>query len=354
MDPTSPTPRRRRMPRPGAGRPTPPALRKNRPETFAVRTVPRGARWVRLATWSALGAGPLALAAAIYAPPTTVVQAAPAPSPVQSRPPADPRGAAEMFVDLWLRADASAPDSSIAAAVRSLAPQVDLPKRSRSEAPPAPARVVALRTAAGPESWTVVVAAISDQPAPAASASDNPASKVPVVRYYAVSGSGGTDTTPVTIGGAPAEVAAPDAPQAPAVKLTHSVPGGSPLETSLGEFVRAYLSGGQGGGLERYLSPGLHLSAPKAAPYARVEVSGIVADSEVAAGRDVPADGAKAQVRIQVTGEDKQGVRWPLVYRAEVTARTGRWEVSALEAGIADLSPSTKSPSSDSVSGGAR
>ncbi|MFE9934329.1 hypothetical protein [Streptomyces sp. NPDC005533] len=91
--------------------------------------------------WGVLGAGPLALAATLYAPPTAVVQAAPAPHPAEAGTPADPRGAAELFVDLWLRADGSDADNGIAAGVRALAPEVDLPRRPRStDAPPAAAR----------------------------------------------------------------------------------------------------------------------------------------------------------------------------------------------------------------------
>ncbi len=304
--------------------------------------------------WGALGAGPLALAAALYAPRTAVVQAAPAPHPAEASTPADPRGAAELFVDLWLRADGADADSSIATAVRALAPEVDLPKRPRSTDAPAAAagRVVAIRTAVGPGTWTVVVAAVRDraEPAPAGS----PTTVTPLVRYYAVSGTGGTEGLPVTIGGAPAEVAAPNAVAVPAAQFTHRVPAGSALEASLGEFVRAYLGGGQSGGLERYLSPGLRVSAPKTAPYVRIEVTDVLADAEAATAAAVPADGTKARVRIQVSGEDKQGVRWPLVYRAEVTARAGRWEVSALESSITDLPSGTSSSSPAAVAGGGR
>ncbi|MFF3088786.1 conjugal transfer protein [Streptomyces nojiriensis] len=330
-----------------------PSLRKLRPETVPLRTAPRGPRLVRLAMWGALGAGPLALAATLCAPPTAVVQAAPAPHPAEARTPADPRGAAELFVDLWLRSDGTNADSSIATAVRGLAPGVDLPKRPRSTDIPAAAagRVVAVRTVVGPGAWTVVVAAIRDQTEPAPTGSPN---TVPLVRYYAVSGTGGTEDVPVTIGGAPAEVAAPDVAAVPAAQFTHRVPAGGALETSLGEFVRAYLGGGQSGGLERYLSPGLRLSAPKTAPYVRIGVTDVLADAESATAASVPADGTKARVRIRVSGEDKQGVRWPLAYRAEVTARTGRWEVSALESGIADLPSGASSSSPAAVSGGGR
>ncbi|MFE5518352.1 conjugal transfer protein [Streptomyces virginiae] len=347
MAPT-PTPRSRRNR--VADRSRMPSLRKRRPETVPLRTAPRGPRLVRLALWGALGAGPLALAATLFAPPTAVVQAAPAPHPAEARTPADPRGAAELFVDLWLRADETDADSSIATAVRGLAPEVDLPKRPRPTDAPAAGRVVAVRTTVGPGTWTVVVAAVQDRTESTPAGSPN--TMAPLVRYYAVSGTGGTEGVPVTIGGAPAEVAAPDAAAVPAAQFTHRVPAGGALETSLGEFVRAYLGGWQNGGLERYLSPGLRLSVPKTAPYVRVEVTDVLAEAATAPA--VPADGAKARVRIRVSAEDKQGVRWPLAYRTEVTARAGRWEVSALESGITDLPSGTNSSSPAAVSGGGR
>lgn len=95
MAPTPP-PRSRRNP--VADRSRMPSLRKLRPEIVPLRTAPRGPRLVRLAMWGALGAGPLALAATFFAPQTAVVAAVPAPHPAEARTPADPRGAAELFV----------------------------------------------------------------------------------------------------------------------------------------------------------------------------------------------------------------------------------------------------------------
>ncbi|MFD9356430.1 conjugal transfer protein [Streptomyces sp. NPDC060031] len=304
-----------------------------------------------------LAAGPLALAVSLTAPAATVAKAAPATHASESvRPPADPGGAAEMFVELWLRADAAAPDSGVAAAVRALAPEAELPKRPRSEAgaPVSTARAVTVRTSWGPGGgWTTVVAVLGggrDQAVP--TASGNPV-VVPLVRYFAVSGAGGKDGDPVTVSGSPAEIAAPDAGAVPDSEFTHPVASSGALATSLREFVRAYL-GGQGAGLERYLSPGLQVSAPKLAPYTRVDIEDVAADVEVAAGGAVPADGVKARARVRVSGEDRAGVRWPLAYRLEVTARAGRWEVSTLEAGVTAPSAGSASPAPAAVVGGAR
>ncbi|MFD9411531.1 conjugal transfer protein [Streptomyces sp. NPDC059989] len=358
MTPTPPPPRRRAASASAA--PAAQPLRAQRPETVpAGRPVSRGPHWARMGVWAALAAGPLALAVAVTIPRTTVAQAAPAPRPAEAvRPPADPRGTAELFVDLWLRTDAAAPDSAAAVALRSLAPGVELPKRPRTAgAAPAPARVVAVRMADGPDAaWTVMVAVLREQNEPASSASGPDHAVVPLVRYFAVSGVRDTGGGQFTVVGPLAEVAALDAPTAPAKEFTRSVPASSPLGTTLGEFVRTYLGGGQGAGLDRYLSPGLRVAAPKSAPYTRVDVEDVAADADVAAGQAAPADGAKARVRIRVTGEDAQGVRWPLLYRAEVIARAGRWEISALEAGVTGppAGMASPAPTATALSGDAR
>ncbi|UUU37537.1 conjugal transfer protein [Streptomyces sp. NBC_00162] len=317
---------------------------------------------VRVGIWTALAAGPLALAVAFAVPRTTIAQAAPAPRATDTaRTAADPAGVAEMFVDLWLRADGAQPDSAVAIAVRSLAPGVELPKRPRAATVSVAARTVAVRSAVLREGmWTVVVGAIADrgeiEGAPSSPSTGVAGPVLPVVRYFAVSVAGdGSDKGRFTVVGAPAEVAVPDAAAVAESEFSVPVPSTGVLATSMGEFVRAYLSGGQGASLERYLSPGVRVSAPRAASYARVDVEDVAADAEAALGATVPADGAKARVRVRVRvmGEDRAGVRWPLVYRLEVTARAGRWEVSALEA--ATTSPPAAAPSpAASVSGGAR
>lgn len=353
MTPTPPpSPRRRGKAAPATqARPATAPLRSSRPETFPVRRpVSRGPRFTRIGVWAALAAGPLALAVAVAVPRTTVAQAAPSPKTAAAHKAAaaDPAGAAEMFVDLWLRADASVPDSPAAAAVRALVPDADLPQRPRAEkTAPAASRVMAIRTSHAAGGWTVVVAALGEQPAEG----------VPLVRYFAVAGTGGEDGGPLRVVGAPGEVATPEA--APAVDETvfiHPIASTGALAGSLGEFVRAYLGGGQGAGVERYLSPGVHIAAPSAATYERVDVGDVAADSRAALTEGAPADGARARVRLRVTGVDRAGVRWPLVYRLEVTARAGRWEVSALDAATTSSPPPASAAVSSPapVSGGAR
>ncbi|MGW6412289.1 conjugal transfer protein [Streptomyces vinaceus] len=239
-------------------------------------------------------------------------------------------------MDLWLRTDATAPEGDgTTAAVRALAPEVELPRRLRTDSTgPAAVRTVAVRTAYGADGgWTVVVAAMSERTGPAG----------PVVRYFAVAGTGGKDGGPVRITGAPGEVGAPEAAPRPQSPFTAPVASASPLAASLTEFIRAYLGGGPVSGIERYLAPGRPVTMPSAAAYKRVEVEDVTADGKSAATEGVPVDGARARVRLRVAGEDAAGVRWPLEYRLEVSARAGRWEVGALEVGTAG--PSAPVPS---------
>lgn len=359
----TPVPRRSRRLRRAPQDPPTQSLRSSRPETVPVsKSVSGGARLARIGAWAALAAGPLALAVALVMPRGTVAQAA----PVQhgggaAKPTADPAGTAALFVELWLRSDAAAPDSPVAAALRSLAPAVRLPKRVRGEATPGAVQAVPVRTVSSPDGWTVVVAVLTTSvPAPSAAASpaqEPVAVAMPVVRYFAVSGAGGRDGGPVSVAGSPAEVSAPEIVPEPASPFSHSVSSGASLSGSLGEFLRTYLAGGQGAGLERYLSPGVRLAAPAAAAYVRVDVEEVVADTERAVGKEVPADGTRARVRVRVAGEDRSGARWPLVYRLEVTTRAGRWEVSALEGGASGAAAPAVVPSASvtvPVAGGAR
>ncbi|MGW5342923.1 conjugal transfer protein [Streptomyces sp. NPDC004050] len=330
-----------RRPRPARLADAPP-LRRSRPETVPIRhAVSRGPRLARIGVWTALAAGPLALVTVLIVPQDpTAAQAAPAGRPSIAPRPADPAGTAAVFVDLWLRADAATPDSPAATAVRAMAPAAGLPKRARGDAAvPGGVRVVPVRSSSTSAGWTVVVAALTDTARGAAASTadaagpESAAASVPAVRYFAVSGSGGQDGGPLTVSGSPAAVAAP----ATAVvrepsAYTRPVPTGGALAATVGEFLRTYLAGGQGPGLERYLSPGVRLSALAAGVYVRVDVEDVAADTDYATATAVPAGGTKARVRVRVISEDKVGSRWPLEYRLEMATRAGRWEVSALDA----------------------
>ncbi|MFD5610523.1 hypothetical protein [Kitasatospora sp. NPDC127060] len=289
----------------------------------------------------------------------TATAAAAAPSVI-----APPTGYAESFVDLWLR-------SSTSDALRTLAPGVDLPK-PKTSAQVTVDKVVAVRSQPmGGRTWLVTVAATVTVP-PAAAQSGAPgsaqgvaqpsaqSSATPVgvaqsgsvgVRYFAVQvsmtrapGSGGApDSFAVTA--APAQVAAPASlsDPDPAVPAYGSQVGDGPLRDTVAGYLSAYLTGV--GDSSRYLSPGARIPAPGSA-YSKVTLQTLSATGTVPAS---PVDGTVLEAQAVVQAEDANGL-WPLSYPLRLTARAGRWEVSAVAP--LPLSPASavaSSPSSSST-----
>jgi hypothetical protein len=282
----------------------------------------------RIGVWSALAAGPLALAAYCATPPgaAVVAQARPATAaPVRN---ADPAGVAELFTDLWLRSDGADVQSSTAQAVRALAPDVALPQRSGKAAAQELQRTVAVRSAMlGDGSWSVVVAAQYASHAGSGQAADS------VVRYFAVpvvSVQGASGTGAFTVTAPPAEVTGAVSAPVAEPKLSRSLPSDGALTVGLREFFAAYLTGV--GEVDRYLSPGTRLSAVSGTGYRLVVVDRVASNRDVADGA-APRDGTRLQVRANVTATDAAGDQWPLSYVLALTARDGRWEITAVEAG---------------------
>ncbi|MEU9272466.1 conjugal transfer protein [Streptomyces sp. NPDC048251] len=278
----------------------------------------RRVRLWRLALFTAIAAGPVALGVAVVSGPTTVA-AFPSdkPTPVRTAAAAvDPAGYAQVFVDVWLRSSADA-DSAQARLAQSLAPDVDLPD-PLAGAQPKPATVTAVRSAQqGDGEWAVTVAA---------QYADGR------LRYFVVPVSADASGASFTVSGAPAVVAGPARAAVGESPFGVSVASDGDLSLALGEFFGAYLTGA--GQVDRYLAPGVNLSAVSPAPYVAVSVQQVSAVEEAAAAEQVPADGAKVRVRVQVEARDADG-RWPLVYELALLARSGRWEVAGLESGTA-------------------
>ncbi|MEV4559046.1 conjugal transfer protein [Kitasatospora sp. NPDC049285] len=328
---------------------------------------------VRGGIWAALAAGPLALALAIAVPQTarsnTSEQAT---APIVIAPPV---GYAENFVDLWLRSTDADTD---AAALRAMAPGVDLPK-STSALRSSVVKTVAVRsTPMGGRTWQVTVAATVVMPpastqgakspqgttqsstqAPAAG-SDVPqaggAGGVRVVRYFAVQVSmvrsdasgGAPDSLVVT--GAPAQVAAPDSltETDPATRTYGSQVMDGPLRETVTGYLTAYLSGV--GDSSRYLAPTAKIPTPGAA-YSKVSLKTLTASTTVPTA---PADGAVLEVLADVVASDTAG-EWPLSYPLRLTARAGRWEIAALApAGTASSSSGAAAPTSTTTNGASR
>ncbi|GHA47879.1 hypothetical protein GCM10010329_82880 [Streptomyces spiroverticillatus] len=263
----------------------------------------------RLAVWAALAAGPAALVLAIAPAPRTVAAASvpKVATPVATPLAADPAGHAELFLSSWL-ASSEGQTSEPARRVQALAPGVGLPKAA------APAALVsALSTVAtAPTRWAVTVAATDPKSA---------------VHYFQVPLAAAAGGRLVVVAG-PAEVAAPPAANAPASSFTVTVPSGRPLAATVTEFFTAYLGGGQ---IARYAVPDVQLTAPVSAAR-KAEVTQISAESQEAAGEEVPADGTRVRVRVRVRAQQDERQVWPLEYGLTLAARADRWEIAALTA----------------------
>ncbi|MFF8638933.1 conjugal transfer protein, partial [Streptomyces pilosus] len=109
-----------------------------------------------------------------------------------------------------------------------------------------------------------------------------------------------------------------------------SVPQGE-LSSTVGQFFDAYLAGA--GEVERYLAPGVRLSAVSPAPYNAVTVRQVLAVEDTAAAKKVPGDETTVRVLAHVEARDKTG-RWPLAYELDLKARSGRWDVATLTSAI--------------------
>ncbi|MGW5640469.1 conjugal transfer protein [Streptomyces sp. NPDC003832] len=278
----------------------------------------RRVRLWRLAVWTVIAAGPAALAVAVVSTPTTVAAASSArPAAVRTaQAPADPGGLAQVFVDAWLRSSASDPSTAQAQLAQSMAPHVELPDPA-ADAQSAPHSVTAVRSAQRADgAWSVTVAAqYADAP----------------VRYYTVPVAADASGASFTVTGAPGAVAGPARAEGTESSYGVSVPEGD-LSAAVGEFLAAYLTGV--GEVNRYLAPGVHLSPVSPAPYTAVTLQQVSAAEEAAISEQMPADGTKVRVLAQVEARGSS-TRWPLAYELALTARSGRWEVAALESGTA-------------------
>ncbi|MCX4429556.1 conjugal transfer protein [Streptomyces mirabilis] len=279
----------------------------------------RRVRLSRLALFTAIAAGPVALGVAVMSGPTTVA-AAPSDKPTAVRSAAaaaDPAGYAQVFVDAWLRSGAGDANSAQARLAQSLAPDVDLPDPVAS-AQPKPAAVTAVRSAQREDGeWAVTVAA---------QYADGR------LRYFVVPVTADANGAAFAVTGAPGAVAGPARAAVGKSPYGVSVPSDGDLSMAVGEFFGAYLTGA--GEVDRYLAPGVKLSPISPAPYTAVAVQRVSAVEEAAAAGKVPADGTAVRVLVQVEARDSGG-RWPLGYELTLKARSGRWEVAALESGTA-------------------
>ncbi|OIJ64970.1 conjugal transfer protein [Streptomyces mangrovisoli] len=285
----------------------------------------RRVRLSRLAVCVALATGPLALALSVTsgAHADTDTDAAPrTPAPLRTNAAATDgaSGCAQLFVGAWLRSSAGDADSAQARLARRLGPAVDLPDRV-VDAQPGLQAVLAVRSAQVSAAQSLVTVAAQDADGR--------------VRYYAVPVAADEGGARCVVTAAPAAVAGPGRATAGPSSYAVTVPTGSEVASSVGEFLTAYLTGA--GRIDRYLAPDVSLSAVEPAAYQAVSVTGLEARETTPIAGTAAADGTTVHVLAQVEARDA-AARWPLAYALTLRARSGRWEVAAFEAGSATQS----------------
>mgnify|MGYP000979016077 CR=1 FL=1 len=103
----------------------------------------------------------------------------------------------------------------------------------------------------------------------------------------------------------------------------------TPLGQTVSQFLTAYIAGF--GDVGRYLTPGFTLIPLTPAPYTSVRLSEIRAADSDQPSATVPRDGSKTRVLALGTGlvTDQQTAN--VAYALTLTARAGRWEISAID-----------------------
>lgn len=127
----------------------------------------------------------------------------------------------------------------------------------------------------------------------------------------------------------PAVVSAPVVAQPPATTYRSQVASTSPLSQAVAGFLQAYLA--DSGDLARYLTPGVGLVPVTPAPFTAVEVLEVRATTTIDDAA-VLADGEQARVLVEASGTVLDDQTLATTYALSLTARAGRWEVTALEA----------------------
>lgn len=292
---------------------------------------------VRWAAWALLLAGPALGLYALAQPPAVVGAPQPratAPAVVRDAA-AGPAGFAELYVAAYVKAGEGSEAS--------LQPYFPGVRDVVLDAKPDLQRAERLATVQVEEAlsgyWSVTVAArvtgskgpVKKEGSAGASAQEAGVAAGEVLRYFQVAvksaGPGGGYVATAL----PAEVAAPDPGEAPELGYGHPVPADEdePVTDAVGDFLAAYLSGT--GELDRYLSPGTDLNAVSPAPYEEVKVTELAEHGSEFRPGAAATEGARRQLLVDLEATDHAGQTRPLTYALALTARDGRWEISALD-----------------------
>lgn len=240
----------------------------------------------------------------------------------------------------WVQAWLTTPEDRAAELKTWWSGPLDLPKVAGQATD---VRVVdAVPTAPGV--WAVTVAA-----------SVTPAKGQPTTRRHylvPVQVDGGAGDASAAVKAIPAIVQAPATAKTPSSPYNVTLPSDSPVVQSTQAFMSAYLAGD--GDVARYTTPGSPLHAVSEAPlYEEAEVVSVRASERVdnVGSGQAPTDGQIVQALVDVTLVDpgpgeastrKRSASWPLT----LTARDGRWEITAIDGTFQTTAESSSAASS--------
>ena len=103
----------------------------------------------------------------------------------------------------------------------------------------------------------------------------------------------------------------------------------APLGQTVGQFLTAYIAGS--GDVSRYLTPGVELTPLTPSPYTSVRLSEIRAAGSDQPPATVPQDGTRTRVLALGTAVVTDQQTANVAYALTLTARAGRWEISAID-----------------------
>lgn len=121
----------------------------------------------------------------------------------------------------------------------------------------------------------------------------------------------------------------------------------APLGQTVGQFLTAYIAGS--GDVSRYLTPGVELTPLTPAPYTSVRLSEIRAAGSDQPPAAVPQDGTRTRILALGTAVVTDQQTANVAYALTLTARAGRWEISAIDPAPVQQQPQT--PAATSATG---
>lgn len=296
-------------------------------------------RGLRFVLWGALACGPAALlVSSTQTPPATATSAA-AQTPAMAARRAAASEVGTEWVKAWLTTPAADADS-----IKSLwAGPLRLPARAANAVNPSVMETVAV----APGVWSVTVAV---DVTPPDGASQRRYFRVPV----SVAGGDGTSRAhPMTL---PAEISGPSDMSPPGSGYSVVLAPSSPAGVTAAGFLSGLLAGASD--ITRWSAPSMTATPVRPAPYRDVQISQLEASADMPGLiSGTPVDGASAQLLVTVDLRRSAAAAKPSTaapstaapssdtstvtgqYLVTVTARAGRWEVSALDSAPATTNP---------------